>query len=123
MRSLSFAGLIGDPCFSFVRARGYSIEDAQDLTQDFFVTILKNNWLQHADRNRGRFRSLLLKSLQNFLINAAEEKSCTQTRRRRGICFLGRVDGGSAIAIIDFGSSARLLATGAHLRSYVGRRR
>jgi RNA polymerase sigma factor (sigma-70 family) len=61
------------PIFLFVRARGYPIEDAQDLTQDFFVTILRNNWFQHADRNRGRFRSLLLKSLQNFLINAAEK--------------------------------------------------
>src|ERR1051325_684449 len=61
------------PMFLFVRARGYAIEDAQDVTQDFFVTILKKNWLQHADRNRGRFRSLLLKSLQNFLINAAEK--------------------------------------------------
>jgi RNA polymerase sigma factor (sigma-70 family) len=61
------------PIFLFVRARGYSIEDAQDLTQDFFVTILKNDWLQHADRNRGRFRSLLLRSLQNFLMNAAEK--------------------------------------------------
>jgi RNA polymerase sigma factor (sigma-70 family) len=68
------------PIFSFVRARDYSIEDAQDLTQDFFVTILKDNWLQHADRNRGRFRSLLLKSLQNFLINAAAKKSA----RKRG---------------------------------------
>ena len=61
------------PIFLFVRARGYSIEDAQDRTQDFFVTILKNDWLQHADRNRGRFRSLLLKSLQNFLVNATEK--------------------------------------------------
>jgi RNA polymerase sigma factor (sigma-70 family) len=69
------------PIFSFVRGRGYSIEDAQDLTQDFFVTILKNNWLQHADRNRGRFRSLLLRSLQNFLINAAEK---TNARKRGG---------------------------------------
>ena len=69
------------PIFSFVRSRGYSIEDAQDLTQDFFVTILKNDWLQHADRNRGRFRSLLLRSLQNFLINAAEKN---QTRKRGG---------------------------------------
>ena len=67
--------------FSFVRGRGYSIEDAQDLTQDFFVTILKNDWLQHADRNRGRFRSLLLRSLQNFLINAAEK---SHTRKRGG---------------------------------------
>src|SRR5215813_8718947 len=69
------------PIFLFVRARGYSIEDAQDLTQDFFLTILKKNWLQHADRNRGRFRSLLLRSLQNFLINAAEKN---QTRKRGG---------------------------------------
>jgi RNA polymerase sigma factor (sigma-70 family) len=69
------------PIFSFVRARGYSVQDAQDLTQDFFVTILKDNWLQRADRNRGRFRSLLLRSLQNFLINAAEK---THTRKRGG---------------------------------------
>jgi RNA polymerase sigma factor (sigma-70 family) len=69
------------PIFLFVRGRGYSIEDAQDLTQDFFVTILKNDWLQHADRNRGRFRSLLLKSLQNFIINAAEK---THARKRGG---------------------------------------
>jgi len=68
------------PIFSFVRARGYSVEDAQDLTQDFFVTILRNKWLQHADRNRGRFRSLLLRSLENFLINAAGKKNA----RKRG---------------------------------------
>jgi DNA-directed RNA polymerase specialized sigma24 family protein len=69
------------PIFLFVRARGHSIEDAQDFTQDFFVTILKKNWLHHADRNRGRFRSLLLRSLQNFLINAAEK---THARKRGG---------------------------------------
>ncbi len=69
------------PIFSFVCARGYSVEDAQDLTQDFFVTILERNWLQQADQNRGRFRSLLLKSLQNFLINAAEK---THAHKRGG---------------------------------------
>ena len=45
------------------------------------MTILKNDWLQHADRNRGRFRSLLLRSLQNFLINTAEK---THARKRGG---------------------------------------
>lgn len=45
------------PIFSFVCRRGYSMEDAQDLTQDFFVKILERNWLEHADPNRGRFRS------------------------------------------------------------------
>jgi RNA polymerase sigma factor (sigma-70 family) len=66
--------------FSFVCRRGYSAEDAQDLTQDFFVMILGNNWLQRADPNRGRFRSFLLKSLQNFLNNAAERNHA----RKRG---------------------------------------
>jgi RNA polymerase sigma factor (sigma-70 family) len=69
------------PIFSFVCRRGYSMEDAQDLTQDFFVKILERNWLQHADPNRGRFRSLLLTSLQNFLVNAAER---THTHKRGG---------------------------------------
>ena len=69
------------PVFVFVCRRGYSTEDAQDLTQDFFVKILERNWLEHADRNRGRFRTLLLTSLQNFLINAANR---THARKRGG---------------------------------------
>jgi DNA-directed RNA polymerase specialized sigma24 family protein len=69
------------PVFVFVCRRGYSMQDAQDLTQDFFVKILEPTWLQHADVNRGRFRSLLLTSLQNFLVKAAEK---THTRKRGG---------------------------------------
>ena len=69
------------PIFSFVCRRGYSTQDAQDLTQDFFVMILERNWLERADPHRGRFRSLLLKSLQNFLINASEK---AHTRKRGG---------------------------------------
>ena len=75
------------PVFVFVCRRGYSTEDAQDLTQDFFVKILGPNWLEHADVNRGRFRTLLLTSLQHFLVNAAERNACAQAGRRRGICF------------------------------------
>jgi RNA polymerase sigma factor (sigma-70 family) len=69
------------PVFSFIRRRGHSMEDAQDLTQDFFLKILEPGWLQHADPDRGRFRSLLHRSLQNFLINAAQR---THTRKRGG---------------------------------------
>jgi RNA polymerase sigma factor (sigma-70 family) len=69
------------PIFSFVCRRGYSPEDAQDLTQDFFVMILESNWLQQADPSRGRFRSFLVKSLQNFLNSIAEKKD---TRKRGG---------------------------------------
>jgi RNA polymerase sigma-70 factor (ECF subfamily) len=43
--------------------------------------ILKTNWLWQADQNRGRFRSLLLKSVQNFLHNVSDTK---QTLKRGG---------------------------------------
>lgn len=69
------------PIFSFVCWRGYSPEDAQDLTQDFFVMIFKNNWFERADPSRGRFRSFLLKSLMNFLNNAADR---THAQKRGG---------------------------------------
>jgi RNA polymerase sigma factor (sigma-70 family) len=69
------------PIFSFVCRRGSLPEDAQDLTQDFFLMMLEGNWLKHADPNRGRFRSLLLKSLQNFLNDAVAKK---QARKRGG---------------------------------------
>jgi RNA polymerase sigma-70 factor (ECF subfamily) len=48
------------------------VEEAQDLTQDFFAMVLESDWLRRADEHRGRFRSFLLKSLQNFLSHAKE---------------------------------------------------
>src|SRR5262245_3353690 len=69
------------PTFAFICQRGYSTQDAEDLTQDFFLMILKGNWLQNADRSRGRFRSLLLKSLTNFLNDAADK---IHARKRGG---------------------------------------
>jgi RNA polymerase sigma factor (sigma-70 family) len=69
------------PIFSFVCRRGYSAQDAQDLTQDFFVMILESKWLRQADERQGRFRSFLLKSLQNFLNHTVERK---RARKRGG---------------------------------------
>jgi len=60
------------PVFLFVSRQGYGLEEAQDLTQDFFAMILESDWLKHADRHRGRFRSFLLKSLQSFLSHARD---------------------------------------------------
>jgi RNA polymerase sigma-70 factor (ECF subfamily) len=62
------------PIFAFICRRGYPANDAQDLTQDFFVMVLEGNLLKLADPSRGRFRSLLLRSLQNFLADAAEKR-------------------------------------------------
>jgi len=69
------------PVFAFIYHQGQSIPDAQDLTQDFFVTVLKGQLLQRADRNRGRFRSLMLRALQDFLRDAVDKR---RTRKRGG---------------------------------------
>jgi RNA polymerase sigma-70 factor (ECF subfamily) len=68
------------PIFAFVSRRGYSIQDAQDLTQDFFLMVLEGHLLQRADPNRGRFRSLLLKALKDFLNDARDKRKA----RKRG---------------------------------------
>jgi RNA polymerase sigma-70 factor (ECF subfamily) len=57
------------PLYAFVRRAGYSAEDAQDLTQEFFVRLLTKNYLATADRQRGRFRSFLLGAMKHFLAN------------------------------------------------------
>ena len=66
------------PIFAFICRRGYTVPDAQDLTQDFFLMVLEGNLLSLADPLRGRFRSLLLKALQNFL-NDKHERRQTQS--------------------------------------------
>jgi RNA polymerase sigma-70 factor (ECF subfamily) len=57
------------PIYAFVRRRGYSVEDAQDLTQEFFARLLEKKWLDDVDPVKGRFRSFLLTSLKHFLAN------------------------------------------------------
>lgn len=68
------------PIFAFIRRWGFSSTDAQDLTQDFFLTVLAGDLLQRANPERGRFRSLLFRSLQNFLI----ETRVKQGAQKRG---------------------------------------
>jgi DNA-directed RNA polymerase specialized sigma24 family protein len=57
------------PLYSFLRHRGFSSADAQDLVQGFFAHLLEQNTLTRADQQKGRLRTFLLGSLQNFLYN------------------------------------------------------
>jgi RNA polymerase sigma factor (sigma-70 family) len=57
------------PLYAFVRRSGHSPEDAEDLTQEFFARLLEHNWIAHADRHKGRFRSFLLMAMKRFLAN------------------------------------------------------
>jgi RNA polymerase sigma-70 factor (ECF subfamily) len=80
------------PLYAFVRQAGYSAEDAQDLTQEFFAGLLAKNYLAVADRQRGRFRSYLLGAMKHFL--AKQERR--QGAQKRG--------GHSSLLSLDFDS-------------------
>ena len=57
------------PLYAFVRNRGHSTADAQDLTQAFFARFIATGGFASADRGRGRFRNYLLGALKHFLAN------------------------------------------------------
>ena len=74
------------PLYVYVRRHGNSPEDAQDLTQIFFSRLLEKNCFAKADRDRGKFRTFLLGSLKNFLVN--EWKRAGRLKRGGGVEFL-----------------------------------
>ncbi|MBV8215046.1 MAG: sigma-70 family RNA polymerase sigma factor [Verrucomicrobia bacterium] len=57
------------PLYAFVRRRGYGTQDAEDLTQSFFLSLLERKSLRKANPEKGKFRSFLLASLKNYLID------------------------------------------------------
>jgi RNA polymerase sigma factor (sigma-70 family) len=57
------------PLYAYVRRRGFSPPDAEDLTQGFFARFLAHQWVADADREKGRFRTFLLSALNHFLAN------------------------------------------------------
>jgi RNA polymerase sigma factor (sigma-70 family) len=58
------------PLYAYIRRRGYSPEDAQDLTQGFFLSLLERKSLRQVNPEKGKFRSFLLASLKNYLADA-----------------------------------------------------
>jgi RNA polymerase sigma factor (sigma-70 family) len=64
------------PLYAFIRHRGYSPEDSQDLVQGFFLCLIEYKTLSRVDRSKGKFRSFLLASLQNYLSNEADRSHC-----------------------------------------------
>src|SRR5205807_10351226 len=55
------------PLYAYLRRRGYPADQAQDLTQDFFIRVLEGRYLDRADPGKGRFRSFILTSLKFFV--------------------------------------------------------
>ncbi len=74
------------PLYAFVRNRGHSSTDAQDLTQSFFARIIETGGFASADPKRGRFRSYLLGAMKHFLAN--EWDRAQAQKRGGGVTFL-----------------------------------
>ena len=69
------------PLYAYVRRRGYSTQDAEDLTQEFFFRLLAHEFLDEIVPEKGKFRSFLLAALKHFLAN---EWDRTQAQKRGG---------------------------------------
>lgn len=74
------------PLYSFIRRKGHSPEDAEDLTQSFFAILLEKNFWERADPGKGRFRCLLLKALTQFLLDQRERANAA--KRGRGVTLI-----------------------------------
>src|SRR5215471_14874610 len=69
------------PLYAYLRRRGYPVDRAQDLTQEFFMRVLEGRCLDRADPEKGRFRSFILSSLKFFV---ADEEDRQRARKRGG---------------------------------------
>jgi len=69
------------PLYAYVRRRGYSPHDAEDLTQAFFARLLERNDVAGVSPERGRFRSYLLGAMNHFL---SDEWDKARAQKRGG---------------------------------------
>jgi RNA polymerase sigma factor (sigma-70 family) len=79
------------PLYAYVRRCGRSVEDAQDLTQEFFARLLEHNRVGTARPEKGRFRSFLLAGMNRFLSDEWD-KARAQKRGGGKVTFLNLED-------------------------------
>jgi RNA polymerase sigma factor (sigma-70 family) len=66
------------PLYAYLRRRGHPDHDAQDLTQGFFAQLLERGSIQKAEREKGRFRSFLLASLNYFVADVRDRAAASK---------------------------------------------
>src|SRR5262245_16847528 len=69
------------PLYAYLRRRGYTAHDAQELTQEFLARLMKNRSFAGANPQKGRFRTYLLGALSHFL---SDEWDKARAQKRGG---------------------------------------
>jgi RNA polymerase sigma-70 factor (ECF subfamily) len=77
------------PLYAFIRRSGHGMEEARDLTQEFFARLLEKDYLAGVDREKGKFRSYLLAACKHFLAN---ERDKVLALKRGGGCSIHSFD-------------------------------
>jgi RNA polymerase sigma-70 factor (ECF subfamily) len=80
-----------EPVYEFLRMKGLGHEDAEDVTQEVFVQICREEFLQKADRQKGKFRTLVLAVTRNLLAFFHRHHMAERRDRRRQVA-LGEMD-------------------------------
>ena len=89
------------PIYAYIRRHGYSPQDAEDSTQEFFARLLARDDLARADPHKGKFRSFLLGAVNHLLCDERDKS----LRLKRG--------GGERPISVRRGRARRSLSAGA----------
>lgn len=76
------------PLLNFIYAFGLDRSESQDALHDFMLSHMQGKLFVAADPAKGRFRSLLLRSLKHFLISSMRTKHAGKRRPERGFVLL-----------------------------------
>lgn len=69
------------PVYVFIRGRGRGVEEAEDLTQEFFAALIARRAFEDLSRERGAFRAFVIAALKRFLVDDWRRQN---TRKRGG---------------------------------------
>jgi len=77
------------PVYCYLRHKGYTNENAKDLTQGFFHEIvLGRELIQQADQTKGRFRTFLLTALDRYVTSIYRKETAKKRLPGRGLAHL-----------------------------------
>lgn len=87
------------PIYAFLRRGGHPAPDAEDLAQGFFAHLCKNERLSNVGPGKGRFRSFLLASLKNFVVDQSQKSRAQKRGGGRALVSLDAVDAEDRFAL------------------------